>query len=150
MNRTTLPMKRVVRHLSLRSINLICLPLQGNYNRQDVSQPDDCSWHPDQTVIVPHEEQKKKWRELDDNRRKQLKVQISFILNPCRHSRVLQIGGGLLAGAATIGAGYHAWDENKKARTEEEVGLLLSHSDFSLLTRVEETSSHVGFAEMAA
>lgn len=55
-----------------------------------------------------------------------------------------------MAGAATIGAGYHAWDENKKGRTEEEVGLLpYSHSDFSLLT-LEETSSHVGFAEMAA
>jgi len=66
------------------------------------------------------------------------------------HSRFRQIGGGLLAGAATIGAGYHAWDENKKGRTEEEVGLLpYSHSDFSLLT-LEETSSHVGFAEMAA
>ena len=30
-----------------------------------------------------------------------------------------------MAGAATIGAGYHAWNENKKRRTEEEVGLLL-------------------------
>jgi hypothetical protein len=38
------------------------------------------------------------------------------------HSRLLQIGGGLLAGAATIHAGYHAWDENKEGRTEEEVG----------------------------
>jgi hypothetical protein len=66
------------------------------------------------------------------------------------HSRLLQIGGGLLAGAAAIGAGYHAWEENK-GRTEEEVGLLPhSHSDFSLLTLVEETSPHVGFAEMAA
>jgi hypothetical protein len=53
-----------------------------------------------------------------------------------------------LPGAATIDAGYHAWDENKK-KTEEEVGLL-PHSHFSLLTLVEETSSHVGFAEMAA
>ena len=66
------------------------------------------------------------------------------------HSRLLQIGGGLLAGAATIGAGYHAWNENK-GRSEEEVRLL-SHprSDVSLLTLVEETSPHVGFAEMAA
>ena len=58
------------------------MPFQGNYNSQDVSQPDDCSWHPDQTIIVPHEEQNKRWWDLDDNRRKQLKVQISFILNP--------------------------------------------------------------------
>jgi hypothetical protein len=61
-----------------------------------------------------------------------------------------QIGGGLLAGTATIDAGYHAWDENK-GRSEEEVGLLShSHSGVSLLTLVEETSPHVGFAEMAA
>lgn len=66
------------------------------------------------------------------------------------HSWLLQLGGGLLAGAATIDAGYHAWDESKE-RSEEEVGLLpYSHSDLSLLTLVEETSSHVGFAEMAA
>ena len=65
-------------------------------------------------------------------------------------SRLLQIGGGLLAGAATIDAGYHAWDENK-GRSEEEVRLLPhSHSDFPLLTLIEETSPHVGFAEMAA
>jgi hypothetical protein len=51
---------------------------QGNYNRQDVHQPDDCSLHPGQTVIVPHEEQKKKWRDLGDDRKKQLKVQISL------------------------------------------------------------------------
>lgn len=39
-----------------------------------------------------------------------------------------------MAGAATIGAGYHAWDENKEGRTEEEVGLLShSHSDFPCL-----------------
>jgi hypothetical protein len=71
-------MKRVIGHLSLQSINFIFLPSQGNYNSQDVHQPDDCSWHPSQTVIVPHEEQKKKWRDLDEDRRKQLKVHISF------------------------------------------------------------------------
>ena len=58
------------------------------------------------------------------------------------HSQVLQIGGGLLAGAATISAGYHAWDEDKEGRTEEEVSLLPhSHSDFSLLTLVVEERS---------
>jgi hypothetical protein len=77
MNRTTLPVKRVIHRLSLQSINFIFLHFQGNYNRQDVHQLDDCSWHPDQTVIVPHEEQKKEWRDLDEDRRKQLKVQIS-------------------------------------------------------------------------
>ena len=82
MNRTTLPMKRVICHLSPQSINLIFLPFQGNYNSQDVHEPDDCSWHPCQTVIVPHEEQKKKWWDLDDDRRKQLKVwSFLFILN---------------------------------------------------------------------
>ena len=80
MNRTTLPMKWVIGHLSLRPINFIRLPFQGNYNRQDVHQPDDCSWHPGQTVIVPHEEQKKRWRDLGDDRKKQIKVQISLIL----------------------------------------------------------------------
>jgi len=69
----------------------------GNYNCQDVHQPDDCSWHPGQTVIVPQEEQKKKWHDLDDDRREQLKI-----------------GGGLLAGTATIDAGYHAWDKKKR------------------------------------
>ena len=55
-----------------------------------------------------------------------------------------------MAGAATINAGYHAWDENK-GRSEEEVRLLpFSHFDFTLLTLVEETGPHVGFAEMAA
>jgi hypothetical protein len=78
MNHTTLPMKRVIGHLSLQSINFIFLPFRGNYNRQDVDQPDDCSWHPDQTVIVPHEEQRMGWRDLDEDRREQLKVQTSL------------------------------------------------------------------------
>jgi hypothetical protein len=78
MNRTTLPMKRVIDRLSLQSINFIFLPFQGNYNSQDVHQPEDCSWHPAQTVMVPHEEQKKKWRDLDHDRKRQLEVQISL------------------------------------------------------------------------
>jgi hypothetical protein len=57
---------------------LYIFPSQGNYNSQDVHQPDNCSWHPDQTVIVTHEEQKKMWRDLGDDRRRQLKVQISL------------------------------------------------------------------------
>jgi hypothetical protein len=71
-------MKKVVGRLSLQSVNFIFFPFQGNYNRQDVRQPDDCSWHPGQTVIVPCEEQKKKWRDLGEDRWKQLKVQISL------------------------------------------------------------------------
>jgi hypothetical protein len=79
MNPTTLPMERVIGRLSLQSINSIFLPFQGNYDRQDVHQPDDCSWHPDQTVVIPHEEQKKRWRDLGDDRREQLKVQTSLL-----------------------------------------------------------------------
>jgi len=143
-------MKRVIDSLSLQSPAIDqhhSFAFQGNYNRQDVHQPDDCSWHPCQTIIVPHEEQKKKWLDLDADRRKQLKVRnslLSLISSLSGHSRLLQIGGWLLAGAATIGAGYHAWD-NKGPRTEEEVGLLpYSHSDISLLNLVTETSFHVG------
>ena len=124
MNPTTLPMEGVIGRLSLQSISFIFfLPFQGNYNREGVHQPDDCSWHPNQTVVIPHEEQKKRWWDLDDNRREQVKVQTSHLESLSGHSRLVQIGGGLLAGAATINAGYHAWDENK-GRTEEKVGLL--------------------------
>ena len=71
---------------------------------------------------------------MDDDRRKQLKVQTSLILHLSGHSRLVQIGGGLLAGATTISAGYHAWDENKEKRTEEEVGLIPhSRSNFPRL-----------------
>jgi hypothetical protein len=80
-NRTSLPMKWVTGRLYLQSINFIFLPFQGNYNSQDVHQPDDCSWHPGQTIIIPHDEQAKKWQDLDDDRREQLKVQTSLILN---------------------------------------------------------------------
>jgi len=75
---------------------------KGDYHGQDVPPPDDCR-HPDQTVEVPHEEQKKNWYDLDDHRKKQLEV-----------------GGGLLAGAAIIGGGYFAWHEHEKKKTEEE------------------------------
>jgi hypothetical protein len=101
---------------------------KGNYNSQDVHQPDDCSWHPAQTVIVPHEEQKKKWRDLNEGRREQLKI-----------------GGGLLAGAATIGAGYHTWDENKEGRTEEEKQALtwgLQRWQRDAYVRTEEFRNH--------
>jgi len=75
---------------------------KGDYHAQDVHPPDDCRQHPDQTVEVTHVEQKKKWTDIDDNRKKQLEV-----------------GGGLLAGAALIGGGYLAWQHHQK-KTEEE------------------------------
>jgi len=74
---------------------------KGDYHGQDVQQPDDCSQH--QKVDVPHVEQKKKWYDLDDDRKKQL-----------------EIGGGLLAGAAILGGGYAAWHEHEKKKSEEE------------------------------
>ena len=76
MSRTTPLMTRVIDHLSLPSIDFILLPFQGDYHKEDVHPPEDCSRHPDQTVEVPHEEQKKKWYDLDDQRKKQLEVQI--------------------------------------------------------------------------
>jgi hypothetical protein len=75
----------------------------GDYCQQDVHPTNDCNKHPDQTEEVPHEEQKKKWYDLDDQRKKQL-----------------EIGGGLLAGAALIGGGYVAWHEHEKKKTEDE------------------------------
>jgi hypothetical protein len=42
----------------------------------------------------------------------------------------LQLGGGLLAGAALIGGGYFAWHEHEKKKTEEEVSFLLHYYDF--------------------
>ncbi|KAI0277392.1 hypothetical protein BGY98DRAFT_1187206 [Russula aff. rugulosa BPL654] len=101
--------------------------MNRNYNSQDVHQPDDCSWHPDQTVIVPREEQKKKWRDLDEDRRKQLKI-----------------GGGLMAGAATIDAGYHAWDENKGRSEEEKQALTwgLQRWQRDAYVRTEEFRNH--------
>lgn len=53
--------------------------------------------HPEQTVDIDHDERKKNWFDLSDERKKQL-----------------EIGGGLLAGAAVLGAGYFAWHEHEK------------------------------------
>lgn len=51
---------------------------------------------------ISHEERKKPWYDLSDDRKQQL-----------------EIGGGLLAGAAVIGAGYFAYKEHEK--NDEEV-----------------------------
>ncbi len=91
--------------------------------------------HDKGTVIdrlsLPHEEQKKKWWDLDDDRKKQLEVQISlslsfFIPGSLSDSPLSQIGGGLLAGAALLGGGYYAWHEREKKKTEEEVSFSTS------------------------
>ncbi|THH20807.1 hypothetical protein EW146_g637 [Bondarzewia mesenterica] len=58
--------------------------------------------HPDQTVDIPHEEQNKKWYDLDEHRKKQLEV-----------------GGGLLAGLAVIGGGYMAYRAHEKSEEEK-------------------------------
>ena len=87
MRHTTLLMTRVRQsidsfyRLSLPSIDFLIIlpfPFQGDYHPQDVQQPDDCSRH--QKVDVPHEEQKKKWYDLDADRKKQLEVQIFSII----------------------------------------------------------------------
>ncbi len=80
MRRTAHHMIRVrqsIVYLCHRS-NFALLPILGNYQGQDVHSPDDCSRHPDQTVEIAHEEQKKKWWDLDDKRKKELEVQRSL------------------------------------------------------------------------
>jgi hypothetical protein len=136
-------------------------PFLGNYRGQDVHPPDDCSRHPDQTVDIPHEEQKKKWYDLDDKRKKELEVSykisllsLNFFSETKTHDPLVQIGGGLLAGAALIGGGYYAWHEHEKRKTEEEVSFFPQHyySHFFSLTRTfvnKETKPHVGCAGMA-
>jgi hypothetical protein len=59
----------------------------------------------------------------------------------------LQVGGGLLAGAALIGGGYLAWQHHQK-KTEQEVSFS-PHYNFRELTIVEETRTHVGCPVMA-
>lgn len=134
MSRTTLLMTRVIDRLSLPSIDFIVLPFLGEYHKEDVHPPEDCSRHPDQTIEVPHDEQEKKWWDLKDDRKKQLEVQISLILTCCRATHdcmILQVGGGLLAGAALIGGGYVAWQKHEEhKKTEEEVSFLPHYSDF--------------------
>ncbi|KAI0277393.1 carbohydrate-binding module family 12 protein [Russula aff. rugulosa BPL654] len=97
---------------------------KGDYHPQDVHPPEDCGH---QNPDDPHEEPKK-WWDLDDNRKNQLKI-----------------GGGLLAGAAIIGGGYMAWHEHEKKKTEEEKqaltwGVQDWHKDS--YTRTEEFRNH--------
>ncbi|EPQ57167.1 hypothetical protein GLOTRDRAFT_58343 [Gloeophyllum trabeum ATCC 11539] len=55
-----------------------------------------------QQVHIDHEERKKNWFDLDDDRKKQL-----------------EIGGGLLGGLAALGAGYFAYKEHEKSEEEK-------------------------------
>jgi len=76
---------------------------KGDYHGQDVAQPSDYHNHPEQTVEIIHEEQKKSWLDLTDERKQQLKV-----------------GGGIAAGAALLGAGYFAWHKHEEHKKSEE------------------------------
>jgi len=58
--------------------------------------------HPNQQVEIPHEERKKNWYDIDDGRKKEL-----------------ELGGGLLAGAAALGAGYFAYKHHEKGEEEK-------------------------------
>jgi len=78
---------------------------------------------------------------------KQLKVRnslLSLISSLSGHSRLLQIGGWLLAGAATIGAGYHAWDNKDRELKRKWVYYRILILTFPCLTSLQKTSFHVG------
>ncbi|KAF9810496.1 hypothetical protein IEO21_06891 [Rhodonia placenta] len=58
--------------------------------------------HQEQQVEIHHEERQKHWYDLDEKRKKQL-----------------EIGGGLAAGAALLGAGYYAYHNHQKSEEEK-------------------------------
>ena len=75
MTRTTLLMEKV----TLLPPHLLTFLIfsQGDYHGQDAHPPTDYNnKHPDQTVEITHEEQKKSWMDLSDERKHQLKVRI--------------------------------------------------------------------------
>ncbi|KAA1475143.1 carbohydrate-binding module family 12 protein [Dentipellis sp. KUC8613] len=79
---------------------------QSSYQYGGGQECESTPLHPDQSAEIHHEEREKHWYDLEEDRKKKL-----------------EIGGGLLAGAALIGAGYYAFhehgksEENKKALT---------------------------------
>jgi len=83
------------------------LPEEAGHEKREHhhQQEEPRSWNDSQQpqkVEIPHEEQKKKWYDLDDHRKKQLEV-----------------GGGLAIGAALLGAGYAAYHHHEKSEEEK-------------------------------
>jgi len=99
-------------------------PDKSDYSGQGVQQPNDSCQQPNQSVEAPHEEEKKKWWDLNNG----------------DHKKQLEIGGGLLAGAAALGAGYFAWHEHEKHKKTEEEKQAVPQGLF--LTQTEEFRGH--------
>ncbi|KZT09204.1 carbohydrate-binding module family 12 protein [Laetiporus sulphureus 93-53] len=79
-------------------------PYQGQPAPSPAPPSDEKQWdqHSEQNVEIHEEERQKKWYELDEHRRKQLEV-----------------GGGLVAGLAAVGAGYYAYKSHQKSEEEK-------------------------------
>lgn len=76
---------------------------QRHHEQQQQPSESDSSYIPSgQDVKISHEERKTHWYDLDDKRKKEL-----------------EIGGGLLAGVAALGAGYFAYKEHEKSQEEK-------------------------------
>ncbi|KAH8108101.1 hypothetical protein BXZ70DRAFT_1003504 [Cristinia sonorae] len=76
---------------------------EKHHEEKKNDKPWDDHQNQSQQVIIPHEEQKKKWYDLTPERKKQL-----------------AIGGGLLAGAAALGAGYAVYKHSQKSEEEKQ------------------------------
>lgn len=76
--------------------------------------------HSEQQVPIHEEERKHGWDSLSDERKKQIEVcrvgHVSF--SAFVLLMVLQVGGGLVAGLAALGAGYFAYKEHEKNEDE--------------------------------
>ena len=101
------------------------------------------SWdqHQEQQVSIHEDERKHGWDGLSDERKKQLEVGSTYILAHLSLTAftVLQIGGGLVAGLAALGAGYFAYKHHEKSEDEVCAGagrLLPSRWASSLTPRV--------------
>jgi len=82
---------------------------QGQQQQQPEKHQDQ---HSEQTVDIP-QEKKKKWYDIDDHQKKQLKI-----------------GGGLLAGAAILGGGLFAYHEHEK-NEEKKKANVLAHQNWA-------------------